>query len=104
VRGCAVADFYQFVSGIASAERLVTQLYPTIVSEFERRFGMVARKSHVEIWYNHNMSRFEVTIIIEAEGERYHIPIAEIAMNGSPRLYGVERAFNLMLPKMAPQK
>jgi hypothetical protein len=104
VRGCAVADFYQFVSGIASAERLVTQLYPTIVSEFERRFGMAVRRSHVEIWYNHNMSRFEVLIVIEAEGERYHIPIAEIAMNGSPRLYGVERAFNLMLPKMAPQK
>jgi hypothetical protein len=89
-------DFYRFVSNITAAERIVTQLYPMIIAEFERRFNIPVRKSWIDIQYSCRLSRHEIVVIIETERERYYIPIAEIS--DTLKLYGVERAFELMLP------
>jgi hypothetical protein len=91
-------DFYRLVSNFIAAERIVTQLYPIIVSEFEKRFNIPARKSWIDIVYNHTLSRHEIRVIIETERERYYIPVGEIS--DTLKLYGIERAFKLMLPRV----
>jgi hypothetical protein len=89
-------DFYRFVSNFIAAERIVTQMYPVIVGEFEKRFNIPARKAWIDIVYNYTLSRHEIRVIIETERERYYIPIGEIS--DTVKLYGIERAFKLMLP------
>jgi hypothetical protein len=95
-RGWVRMDFYTFVSNVIAAERIVTQIYPTVIAEFEKRFGIRARKSWIDIQYDYRLSRHEIRIIIEAEGGRYYIPIGEISETF--KLYGLERAFELILP------
>jgi hypothetical protein len=91
-------DFYRFVSNITVAERIVTQLYPMIIAEFERRFNISVKKSWIDMQYDCRLPRYEVRIVIKTERERYYIPIAEISE--TVKLYGVKRAFELMLPKV----
>jgi hypothetical protein len=90
-------DFYRFVYNFISAERIVTQIYPSIITEFEKRFNTTARKSYVEIQHDYWHSRYEIIVVVETDRERYYIPIGEV--KDSFRLYGVERAFELMIPK-----
>jgi hypothetical protein len=71
-------------------------MYPAIVIEFERRFNIPVRKAWIDIMHNYALSRFEIRVIIETESEKYYIPICEIS--DTVKLYGIERAFKLMLP------
>jgi hypothetical protein len=89
-------DFYKFVSNFIAAERIVTQMYPVIVGEFEKRFNIPVRKAWIDIVHNYALSRFEIRVIIETESERYYVPICEVS--DTVKLYGIERAFKLMLP------
>jgi hypothetical protein len=94
-------DFYTFVSSIIAAERIVTQIYPTIIAEFEKRFNIAVRKSYIEIQRDYRLARDEIRIIIESEKGRFYIPIAEISE--TLKLYGIERAFRLMIPSITPK-
>jgi len=89
-------DFYRFVSSFVNAERIVTQLYPVIIAEFEKRFNTNVKKSYIDIQYNYQLSRFDIKIVIECDSGKFYIPVAEI--EESPRLYGVEYAFKNMMP------
>jgi hypothetical protein len=90
-------DFYKFVANVMSAERIVTQIYPMTIVEFEKRFNTNVKKSYIDIQYNYQLSRFDVKVIIECDKGRFYVPIAEIADTG-PRLYGIEYAFKNMMP------
>jgi hypothetical protein len=91
-------DFYRYVFNVMSAERIVTQLYPVIIAEFEKRFNTNVKKSYIDIQYNYQLSRFDIKVVIECDKGRFYIPVAEIAE--SPRLYGVEYAFKNIIPPM----
>lgn len=89
-------DFYRFVYNFITAERLVTQIYPIIITEFEKRFNTTVKKSYVDMQYDHRLSRYEIRVVIETEKERYYLPVAEI--DDTLKLYSTERAFELIIP------
>jgi len=90
-------DFYKFTTGIASLEKLVTAIYPTIISEFERRFGVNVEEASVEIYYHPHKIVHEVRVIVRCEKGKFYIPIASLK-EGTPSLYGIEHAFRYMIP------
>ena len=90
-------DFYKFTTGIASLEKLVTAIYPTIISEFERRFGVNVEEASVEIYYHPHKIMHEIRVVIRCEKGKFYIPIA-VLRDTTPVLYGIEQAFRYMMP------
>jgi uncharacterized protein YlxP (DUF503 family) len=89
-------DFYKFVVNVMSAERIVTQMYPVILNEFEKRFNITVKKSWIDVLYDPTLTRHVVRVIVETEKGRYYIPIVEIS--DMTKLYGVEYALKNMIP------
>ena len=90
-------DFYKFIFSLASLEKLVTAVYPVIISEFERRFGISVEKTTIVITHIPEREKYEVRVVIKCEKGRFYIPIASLK-DVSPSLYGIEYAFKYMLP------
>jgi len=89
-------DFYKFVFSFASLEKLVTTIYPYIISEFEKRFNVSVEESSIDILYNPIKSIHEIRIIIRCKKGKFYIPIA--SLKESPTIYGIEYAFKNMIP------
>ena len=91
-------DFYKFVFSFASLEKLVTAVYPTIIAEFERRFGVSVEEASIDILHNPVRAMYEVRVVIRCKKGKFYIPIA--SLKESPVLYGIEYAFKNMLPPL----
>jgi len=90
-------DFYKFAAGVASLEKLVTAIYPTIIAEFERRVDVV-EEARVEIRYNPDrpVHVYEVRVVVKCKKGEFSIPVAELR-EGTPVLHGIRYAFEKMI-------